>query len=271
MPPHHGECGCKMTRRDSSQENRDDRCKEWQGSPRTGARLVRWRAFAPGTVSGLGVAQPRLPPSPRSRNGSWGRAASIVVYAFTDMLRSSKTPGGHLVIPATLALCVFATPVSGQDRRWVVFGTAGVASIGHADSEQGKAPVVGGGAAFQMVRWLLLEGDVHGARVRHVFGREHHDFSELTLTGSLLFRTSPERRAHFVGGAGLALQRARIEFDVPPVGHVDRTETLRLTHGRAGVEWDVSGRVLIRSEAVLWLGDGLDWVLGGRVGVGYRF
>ena len=25
-------------------------------------------------------------------------------------------------------------------------------------------------------------------------------------------------------------------------------------HGRAGVEWDVSGRVLIRSEAVLWLG-----------------
>ena len=60
------------------------------------------------------------------------------------MLRFSKTPGGHLVIPATLALCVFATPVSGQDRRWVVFGTVGVASIGQADSEQGKAPVVGG-------------------------------------------------------------------------------------------------------------------------------
>ncbi len=67
------------------------------------------------------------------------------------MLRSSQTPVGHIVILATLALCVFATPVSGQDRRWVVFGTAGVASIGHADSEQGKAPVVGGGAAFQMV------------------------------------------------------------------------------------------------------------------------
>ena len=182
-----------------------------------------------------------------------------------------ETPVGHFVIPAMLALCLFATPVSGQDRRWVVFGTAGVASIGHADSEQGKAPVVGGGAAFQMVPWLLLEGDVHGARVRHVFGREHHDFGELTLTGSLLFRTSPERRAHFVGGAGLALQRARIEFDVPPIGHVNRTETLRLMHGRAGVEWDVSGRVLIRGEAVLWLGDGLDWVLGGRVGVGYRF
>ena len=200
-----------------------------------------------------------------------GRAASIVVYAFTDMLRSSKTPVCHLVIPATLALCVFATPVSGQDRRWVVFGTAGVASIGHADSEQGKAPVVGGGAAFHMVRWLFLEGEVHGARVRHVFGREHHDFSELTLTGSLLFRTSPERRAHFVGGAGLALQRAHIEFDVSPVGHVDRTETLHLMHGRAGVEWDVFERVLIRSEGMLWLGEGLDWVLGGRVGVGYRF
>ena len=187
------------------------------------------------------------------------------------MLRSSKTPIGYLVIKATLALCVFATPVSGQDRRWIVFGTAGVASIGHADSEQGKAPVVGGGATFQMVRRLFLEGEVHGARVRHVFGREHHDFNELTLTGSLLFRTSLERRAHFVGGAGLALQRAGIEFDVSPVGHVDRIETLRLTHGRAGIEWGVSERVLIRGEAVLWLGKGLDWVLGGRVGVGYRF
>jgi hypothetical protein len=204
----------------------------------------------------------------------WGRevrAASIVVSAFTDMLRSSQTPVGHIVILATLALCVFARPVSGQDRRWAVFGTAGAASIGHVDSEQGKAPVVGGGVVFQLSRWLFLEGDVHGARVRHVFGREYHDFSELTFTGSLLFRTSPARRAHFVGGAGLAFQRARMEFDVPTVGHVDRTETLRLTHGRAGLEWDVSGRVLIRSEAVLWLGEGLDWVLGGRVGVGYRF
>ena len=138
MPPHHVECGCKMTRRDSSQENRGDCCKEWQGSPRTGARLVRWRAFAPGTVSGLGVAQPRLPPSPRSRNSNWGRAASIVVYAFTDMLLSSQAPVGHIVILATLALCVFATPVSGQDRRWFMFGTAGVVSIGHADSGAGK-------------------------------------------------------------------------------------------------------------------------------------
>jgi len=187
------------------------------------------------------------------------------------MQRSSKACAGRLVVGVTLALCVFATPVCGQDRRWVVFGTAGVASIGHADSEQGKAPVVAGGAAFQMMRWLLLEGEVHSAQVRHVFGREHHDFSELTLTGSLLFRTSPKRRLHVVGGAGLALQRARIEFEVSPLGHVDRTETLRLTHGRAGVEWEMSGRVLIRSEAVLWLGEGLDWVLGGRVGVGYRF
>ena len=74
------------------------------------------------------------------------------------MLRSSQTPVGHIVILATLALCVFATPVFGRERRWVVFGTAGVASIGHADSEQGKAPVVAGAVAFQMVPWLLLEG-----------------------------------------------------------------------------------------------------------------
>jgi hypothetical protein len=188
-----------------------------------------------------------------------------------DVVRSSRIPVGHFVIQAALALCVFAAPVSGQDRRWVVYGTAGVASIGHADSTQGTPPVVGGGVAFHLVRWLVLEGDVHGARVEHVFGREHHDFSELTLTGSLLYRTSPERRARFVGGGGLAVQRARTVFDVPTVGHVDRTETLRLIHGRGGVEWNASSRVLIRGEAVLWLGDGLDWVLGGRVGVGYRF
>ncbi len=180
-------------------------------------------------------------------------------------------PVSHPVIPAVLVLCLFATTASGQDRRWVLFGTAGAASIGHADSEQGTAPVVGGGAAFQMTRSLVLEGDVHGARVRHVFGREQHDFSELTFTGSLLFRTSPEGRAHFMAGAGVAVQRAHTEFDVAPVGRVDRTETLRLTHGRVGGEWDLSDRVVIRSDAVLWFGVGLDWVLGGRVGVGYRF
>ncbi len=177
----------------------------------------------------------------------------------------------HLLIPAMLALCVFATPATAQERRWAVFGTAGLASIGHADSEQGKAPVVGGGVAFQIVRSLVLEGEVHGARIQHVFGRANHDFSELTFTGSLLFRTSPERKAHFLAGGGWALQRARIEFDVPPVGVVDRTETLSLVHGRAGVEWDISPRVLIRGEAVLWFGTGLDWVLGGRAAVGYRF
>jgi len=203
--------------------------------------------------------------------GRRGRAASLVIYAFTIMLRSARTPVGHLILPATLALCMLATPVAGQDRRWAVLGTAGLASIGHADSEQGNAPVVGGGMAFKMLRSLLLEGEVHSARVRNVFGRADHDFSELTFTGTLLFRASPERRAHLVGGGGLALQRARIEFDVPPIGHVDRTEWLRLIHGRAGVEWDVSHRVLMRGEAVVWLGAGLDWVLGGRAGVGYRF
>ena len=43
-------------------------------------------------------------------------------------------------------------------------------------------------------------------------------FSELTLTGSLLFRSSPEWRARFVGGVGLALQRARIEFECRRLG-----------------------------------------------------
>ena len=74
------------------------------------------------------------------------------------MLRSSQTPVGHIVILATLALCVFATPVSGQDRRWVVFGTAGVASIGHADSEQGKTAVVGGAGAFRWYRGSFWKG-----------------------------------------------------------------------------------------------------------------
>ena len=118
---------------------------------------------------------------------------------------------------------------------------------------------------------LVLEGDVHAASVRHVFGREDHAFSELTYTGSLLFRASPKRRVHFIGAAGLALQRARSQFNVAPVGHVDRTQTLRLMHGRAGIEWDLTERVLLRSEAVLWFAGGLDWVVGGRMGVGYRF
>jgi hypothetical protein len=34
---------------------------------------------------------------------------------------------------------VFATAASAQERRGAVFGEIGFASIGHADSEQGKA------------------------------------------------------------------------------------------------------------------------------------
>jgi hypothetical protein len=28
---------------------------------------------------------------------------------------------------------------------------------------------------------------------------------------------------------------------------------------------------VIRTDAVGWIGEGLDWVVGGRVGLGYRF
>jgi hypothetical protein len=28
---------------------------------------------------------------------------------------------------------------------------------------------------------------------------------------------------------------------------------------------------VIRTDFVLWMGEGLDWVAGGRAGVGYRF
>jgi hypothetical protein len=45
---------------------------------------------------------------------------------------------------------------------------------------------------------------------------------------------------------------------------------LPLWHWRAGGEWDVSNRIVMRAEAVFWLGSGLDWVNGGRLAVGYR-
>lgn len=187
------------------------------------------------------------------------------------MRLDSRTSVGFVFSAATLLVGVFAAAASAQDRRGVVFGEVGLASIGHADSEQGKAPIFGGGATFQLTPRLLVEGDVHRAGVQHVFGRAHHDFAEVTVTGSLLFRASMAGRAHFIAGGGLGLQHARSDFDVTPVGRVVRTETVRLRHGRIGAEWDVSNRVVIRTDAVLWLGGGLDWVVGGRAGVGYRF
>jgi hypothetical protein len=118
---------------------------------------------------------------------------------------------------------------------------------------------------------LVIEGDVQGGRVGHVFGREHHNFSEVTVTGSLLFRTPVRGRARFVAGGGLALQRAHTEFEEPPFGRVDRVDTFNLLHGRIGADWDASTRLVIRTDAVLWIGGGLDWVIGGRMGLGYRF
>jgi hypothetical protein len=182
---------------------------------------------------------------------------------------NQRRRGSATACAALLAL--IATPVAAQDRRAVVFGEVGAATIGHADSEQGRTAIFGGGAAFNLAPWLVVEGDVHGGRVAQVFGREHHDFSEVTVTGSLLFRAPARGPVHFVAGGGLARQRAHSEFDVPPFGRVDRVETVNLLHGRIGAEWDVSSRVVLRTDAVLWLGGGLDWIAGGRVGLGYRF
>lgn len=170
-----------------------------------------------------------------------------------------------------LALVGAAAPASAQHHRALVYGQFGGASIGHADSEQGKAPIFGGGISFNLAPHLVVEGDVHAARVSHVFGREDHDFTQTTFTGSLLYRAPATGNVHVLAGGGLGLQRAHVEFNEAGIPPVDRVETLRLLHGRAGVEWDVSGRVVIRTEAVLWMGGGLDWVSGGRVAIGYRF
>jgi hypothetical protein len=172
---------------------------------------------------------------------------------------------------AVLVTLSIAAPASAQGHRGIVLGHIGGASIGHADSEQGTAPIVGGGIGIHLTPRLLVEGDVHGGRVTQVFGREHHDFSQLTFTGSLVFRSSPDAPAHFVAGGGLALQRAHTDFNEPPLGRVDTVETIRLLHGKIGAEWNVSSRMVIRTEGVLWFGDGLDWVAGARAGLGYRF
>jgi hypothetical protein len=169
-----------------------------------------------------------------------------------------------------LVFSLFAASVEAQERRGIVVGTIGVAGIGHADSEQGNAPTFGGGVGFHLTARLVVEGDVHAARVRHVFGRDHHDFSETTVTGSLLFRSTPDGPAHFIAGGGAGLQRAHTDADDPQF-RIDRTETLGLLHGRLGAEWDVSSRIAIRTEGVLWFGEGLDWVVGVRAGLAYRF
>ena len=174
------------------------------------------------------------------------------------------------ILGFALGICLFAAPVLAQERRTIVSGSLGVAGLGHADSEQGTAPLVGGGVGFFVTPRLLVEGDVHWATVSHVFGRDNHDFTEATLTGSLLFRSAPGKSGHFIAGGGAGLQWAHTDVDSPPF-RIDRTETIRLLHGRIGGEWDISDRMAIRTEGVLWFGDGLDWVLGARAGLTYRF
>ncbi len=169
-----------------------------------------------------------------------------------------------------LVFSLSAAPVRAQERRAVVVGTIGGAGLGHADSEQGNAALFGGAVGWHLTARLVVEGDVHTARVSHVFGRDHHDFTETTVTGSLLFRSTPDGRAHFIAGGGAGLQRAHTDADAPPF-RIDRTETVRLLHGRVGAEWNISSRVALTTESVIWFGEGLDWILGVRAGVGYRF
>ena len=174
------------------------------------------------------------------------------------------------VFCCALLVSLSAAPVCAQEHRAIVVGTIGGAGLGHADSEQGKAPIFGGGIGFHLTPRLIVEGDIHTARVTQVFGRDHHDFTETTFTGSVLFRSTPDGRVHFIGGGGAGLQLAHIDASDPPF-RIDRTETIRLLHGRLGAEWDISSRLAIRTEGVLWFGEGLDWVVGARAGLGYRF
>ena len=176
------------------------------------------------------------------------------------------------VLAFALVVCLLAAPARAQERRGVVFGTVGGAGLGHADSEMGKAPILGGGVGFHLTPRLLVEADVETGRVNNVFGRERHDFTQTMLTGSVVFRSSPNARAHFIGGGGIGVQWAHTDADLgnPPI-RIDRTETIRHLHGRAGIEWDLSSRAAIRTEGVMWFGPGLDWVVGGRAGVSYRF
>jgi hypothetical protein len=182
------------------------------------------------------------------------------------MRLSSRTVVGSIIL---VFVCLPIT-AAGQDHRGLVFGSVGLASVGFSDSEQGKAPIFGGGASFDLTRRLVVDADVHAARVGNVFGRPDHDFTELTLTGSLLYRAFADRGVHLLAGGGLGVQRAHSTFNVQPLGTVDRTEALHLWHWRAGPEWTVSPRAVMRAEAVFWFGEGLDWVTGGRVVFGYR-
>jgi hypothetical protein len=173
-------------------------------------------------------------------------------------------------IRLALLVSLFAAPTLAQERRAVVMGTIGGASVGHADSQQGNAPIFGATSGRQLTSHLVVEGDVHRARVSHVFGRDHHDFTETMVTGSLLFRSTPDRGVHFIAGGGAGLQRAHTAADDLRF-RIDRIESIRFMHGRIGAEWDTSRRVVIRAEGVTWFGGGLDWVVGARAGLGYRF
>jgi hypothetical protein len=173
---------------------------------------------------------------------------------------------------ATFGLAFLITAsASAQDRRVVIFGEAGRATLGHDDSQEGRAPIFGGGAAFYATPHFVVEADVHRGRVDHVIGRRHHEFTELTITGSFLVRAPSRGRIHLIAGGGWALQRAHTLVDEPPFERIDEVERLRLLHARVGADWDVSRRIVIRTDAVGWIGGGLDWVAGGRVGLGYRF
>ena len=165
---------------------------------------------------------------------------------------------------------LIAPAASAQEQRAVVFGEIGRAALGHNDSQQGRAPIFGGGAAFHLTPRIVIEGDVHGGRVEGVTGDRHHEFSELTITGSVLVRAPARGRVHFVTGGGFAVQRAHTVVTAPGVRGLDSIEQVRLLHGRIGADWDVSKRLVIRTDAVGWFGEGLDWVAGGRIGLGYK-
>jgi hypothetical protein len=154
------------------------------------------------------------------------------------MLFPGRELSRTLLACGILAALSNPAPVAAQDHRGIVFGHIGGASIGHADSEQGTAPVFGGGIGCHLTPRLVVDADVHGGRVTKVFGREHHDFSQVTFTGSVLFRSSPDAPAHFLAGGGLAVQRAhRIHRNAVRPHRARRDDSPAAREGRRGVEY----------------------------------
>lgn len=204
------------------------------------------------------------------------RSNDGALMAKQSTTRSMRSGVVHafLIASAVGAVLLGVVPSAfGQPRTPTVFGSVTWGNAAADDSEIGNIAMFGGEILVPIRGALRVGVGVETGQIDKThFGSE---FRETGLTISALGEWPRSRRVRGLagGGVGWMFQRTRgiVDLEQGEVRPFRYEHTAGVLHGRGGLVGNIGDRLRIRAEAVLWVGGGITWLVGGRLAMGYEF